>query len=138
MNIDQTNDVLIIQFNRFASERVITTKRNEFIEIPLKFALNNQLYELFAFTVHLSTSAKEGHYIAYSKSNGIWSEYNDDKVTPSVDINKIKNKAYYYCYRRLINDYATHVEQLAQANIVEKECVYCHEIISGPATYHIP
>ena len=90
------------------------------------------------FVVHFSQSASTGHYIAYSNCNGIWSEYNDDEVTTSVDIDKIKDKAYYYCYRRVIDDYAIHVEQIAQANIVDKECAYCHNIISGPATYHVP
>ena len=42
------------------------------------------------------------------------------EVTNSVDIDRIKDKAYYYCYRRVIGDYALHVEQIAQANVVEK------------------
>ena len=88
--------------------------------------------------VHLSQSANEGHYIAYSNSNGIWSEYNDDRVTVSVDIAPIKDRAYYYCYRRVIKDYSMYVEEAAQANLVEKECAYCHATIAGPATYHVP
>ena len=106
--------------------------------MPLKFVLNNQQYELFAFVVHLSQSASEGHYIAYSNYNEIWSEYNDDKVTTSVDINGIKDKAYYYCYRRTIEDYGCTCWTAALANIIQKECVYCHYIIVGPATYYIP
>jgi hypothetical protein len=78
------------------------------------------------FVIHLSQSANEGHYITYSNSNGIWSEYNDDEVTTSVNIDGIKDKAYYYCYRRVIDDYSISVEQAAKANIVEKECAYCH------------
>ena len=65
------------------------------------------------FVVHISQSADEGHYIAYSNYNGIWNEYNDDKITTSVDICKIKDKGYYYCYRKVIEDYATYTEQLA-------------------------
>jgi hypothetical protein len=38
------------------------------------------------FVLHLSQSANEGHYITDSNHNGIWSEYNDDKVTTSVAI----------------------------------------------------
>jgi hypothetical protein len=90
------------------------------------------------FVIHISQNANEGHYIAYSNSNGIWSEYNDEEVTTSVDIGGIKDKAYYYCYRRVIDDYTRHVEQAAQANIVERQCVYCSKVIAGPATYYIP
>jgi hypothetical protein len=78
------------------------------------------------FVIHLSKSANEGHYIAYSNSSGIWSEYNDEEVKTSVDIERIKDRAYYYCYRRIIDDYSMYVEQAAQANIVEKQCAYCH------------
>ena len=56
----------------------------------------------------------------------------------SVDISNIKDKAYYYCYRRVDKNYAASVEQLAKANIIEKECAYCHELIHGVATYHVP
>ena len=50
----------------------------------------------------------------------------------------MKDKAYYYCYRRIIEDYAGQVEQLAKANVVQQICAYCHKTIFGPATYHVP
>ena len=87
--------------------------------------------------MHISQSANEGHYVSYSNYNGIWAEFNDDKITTYVDIYKIKNKAYYYCYRRVIKDYVAYIKILAQAN-VEKKCAYCHDIIVGLATHHIP
>lgn len=36
-------------------------------------------YELFAVTVHLGT-LEMGHYIAYTKRNGKWYNFNDEKV----------------------------------------------------------
>jgi ubiquitin C-terminal hydrolase len=72
------------------------------------------------FVVHLSQSTDDGHYIAYSNYDGIWSEYNDEKVTTSVGIDEIKDKAYYYCYRRIIDDYSAYIEHAAQSNVVEK------------------
>ena len=59
-------------------------------------------------------------------------------MTTSVDIGEIKDKGYYYCYRRVIKDYDVHVEEVAHANVVENECAYCHDIIVGPATYYVP
>jgi hypothetical protein len=50
----------------------------------------------------------------------------------------MKDKAYYYCYRRVIKDYGVYVQQLAQADVVERQCAYCHQIIAGPATYYVP
>jgi len=70
--------------------------------------------------LHISQSTAEGHYIAYINHDEIWSECNDEKVTTSFDINQVKDKAYYYCYRRVVEDYATHIEQNALGNIVEK------------------
>ena len=66
LSIEQANDILPIQLNRFASDGITTRKKNDSIEMPLKFVLNNHQYELFAFVVHLSQSDKEGHYVAYS------------------------------------------------------------------------
>jgi hypothetical protein len=90
------------------------------------------------FVVHLSKSANEGHYITYSNCNGIWSEYNDADVTSSVDIDGIKDKAYYYCYRATIKDYGSYIMEAAKANIIHNECEFCHETIIGIATYHVP
>lgn len=101
---------MAIQLKRFENDGTNTKKRNEFIEMPLKFVLKNQQYELFFFVAHLSQVITSGHYIAYSYQNGNWTEYDDDKITTCVDIDKIKDRAYYYCYRRVINDYALHVE----------------------------
>ena len=120
LNIEEANSILIIQLNRFSSAGIVTKKLNDLVEVPLKFVLNNQQYELFAFVLHISQSANEGHYIAYINHDGIWSEFNDEQVTASIDINEVKDKAYYYCYRRVIEDHAAHVEQIAQGNIVEK------------------
>ena len=73
------------------------------------------------FVVHISKSTNEGHYIAYSSYNGIWNEYNDNEVTTNADINEIKNKAYYYCYRRVIENNAAYVKQLTQENVIENK-----------------
>jgi hypothetical protein len=88
--------------------------------------------------VHLSQSDKEGHYVSYSNYNGIWNKYNDDEVTTSVNIDGAKNKGYYYCYRRVTKDYTANVEQTARENIVERQCVFCDEVVIGPATYYVP
>jgi hypothetical protein len=67
-------------------------------------------------------NANEGHYVAYSRLNEIWSAYNDDEVMVNVDITRIKDEGYYYCYRRVINDYTSHIKEIAEVNIMEKEC----------------
>jgi ubiquitin C-terminal hydrolase len=129
LNIEQSNDILIIQLNRFATEGTRTKKRNEIIEMPLQFVLNNKQYELIAFVVHDSPVAAQGHYITYANYNGIWKAFNDDAITTSVDastIDNMKDRAYYYCYHAAIKDYAAYVELAAQTNIVEKECAFCH------------
>ena len=87
--------------------------------------------------MHLSQSDK-GHYVAYSNYNGIWNKYNDDEVTTSVTIDGVKDKAYYYCYRRVTKDYSAQVERIARAKIVERQCAYCDKVVIGPATYHVP
>ena len=105
--------------------------------MPPQFVINNQQYELFAFALHVSEKDTEGHYIAYVKQYEVWNEYNDDKVTTSVDIGSVKDKAYYYCYHRVVDDYFVHVEQTAQANVVERQCAYCHDVVVGLATYYV-
>ena len=89
---------------RFENDGVSAKKRNGLIEMPLQHSLNNIQYKLFAFVVHLSQKASEGHYIAYINHNGTWNECNDEKVRTNVDISKIKDKGYYYCYRVIVND----------------------------------
>ena len=41
LSIEQTNEILLIQLNRFASDGITTKKKNDSIEMPLKFVLNN-------------------------------------------------------------------------------------------------
>lgn len=65
--IKQTNNVFIVQLNRFVYNGLYSNKINDPIEMPLQFVMNNQCYELFAFVIHESYTDKEGHYIAYSK-----------------------------------------------------------------------
>lgn len=91
LSLEQTNKILLVHLKRFASDGITTRKKNDSIEMPHKFVLTDDQYELFALVVHLSQSDQEGHYIAYSKYDGIWSEYNDDDVTTSVNIDKVKD-----------------------------------------------
>jgi hypothetical protein len=44
----------------------------------------------------------------------------------------LKNSAYYYCYRRVIEDYAAYVKRAALANVVDRQCAYCNDFINGP------
>jgi hypothetical protein len=93
---------------------------------------------LFSFVLHKSEKDTHGHYIAYVKQYEVWNEYNDDKVTLSVDVCILKNSAYYYCYRKVTGDYAAYVHQTTLVDIVDKQCVYCGEVVHGPSTYYIP
>ena len=55
----------------------------------LKDKHSTHKYELNGFVVHLGSSDKSGHYIAFCKVNGQWKEFNDNRVT-DIDQKKLQ------------------------------------------------
>ena len=58
------------------------------------------IYQLYAIIVHEGT-IDQGHYLSYCKSDGEWSEYNDDLVIPVATEQVINNKSAYLLFYQL-------------------------------------
>ena len=62
--------------------------------------MNRQSYELFAVTVHIG-QIESGHYIAFTKRNGNWYYFNDEKCTLIKESEALDQEAYLLFYRRV-------------------------------------
>ena len=93
LKITHWPNFLIVSLRRFKydyklQESVKIEDKVLSVNDELKFTYDNQNYELLSMNVHSGTVAA-GHYIAYSKINGIWYEENDSEVKP-IDKNIVK------------------------------------------------
>ena len=93
LKITHWPNFLIVSLRRFKydyelKESVKIEDKVLSVNDELKFTYDNQNYELLSMNVHSGTVAG-GHYIAYSKINGIWYEENDSEVNP-IDKNTVK------------------------------------------------
>jgi ubiquitin carboxyl-terminal hydrolase 5/13 len=68
-------------------------------EVPMEIEQGSAKYKLFAFIVHLGSSAHSGHYVAYVHKEGRWVQYNDRKVAESKE--PPIGDAYMYFFERL-------------------------------------
>ncbi|KAF8566288.1 hypothetical protein P879_09905 [Paragonimus westermani] len=85
--IHQGAPILIIQFNRFSRSQKLDTR----VEYPSSFNLRPfmtdskgppVLYRLYATVNHEGFSCRSGHYVAYTRRNGVWLLHNDSFVEP--------------------------------------------------------
>ncbi|CAL8077889.1 unnamed protein product [Calicophoron daubneyi] len=83
--IFQGGPILIIQLNRFSRHQKLDTR----IEFPSSFNLRpfmteNKgppvLYRLYATVNHEGYSCRSGHYVAFTRRNGLWLSHNDSFV----------------------------------------------------------
>ncbi len=102
-------DHILFSVKRFTSsggKNYTPLKINPTFSIKQKYIQNQKQdvrYQIQAFIHHEGTSAS-GHYTAFRLIDGIWYEFNDDKVTPIYNKHYLQQKlntAYIYYAKRL-------------------------------------
>jgi ubiquitin carboxyl-terminal hydrolase 5/13 len=66
---------------------------------PMEIDTGSAKFKLLGFIVHLGASTHSGHYVAYLHKDGQWIQFNDRKVSKSV--NPPIGSAYLYFFERL-------------------------------------
>ncbi|KAF5395342.1 Ubiquitin carboxyl-terminal hydrolase 36 [Paragonimus heterotremus] len=101
--IHQGAPILIIQFNRFSRNQKLDTR----VEYPSSFNLRPfmtdskgppVLYRLYATVNHEGFSCRSGHYVAYTRRNGVWLLHNDSFVTAANSDNVLRQTPYLLFY----------------------------------------
>jgi ubiquitin carboxyl-terminal hydrolase 4/11/15 len=99
--------VLLVVLKRFKQHGMLTSKVSKVVDFPLealdlaKYVLNGLggLYDLYAVSNHIG-SLGYGHYTACVKSEGLWYELDDSRVTLLQRSLEPSGAAYVLCYQR--------------------------------------
>lgn len=93
-NFGEYISIILLRFNPNK------TKNDSSIDMPLKFNINNNTYQLISFTEHMGT-LNGGHYICYKKYNDSFLLCNDSSISLTNNIKEALKKGYTYLYQKV-------------------------------------